>query len=99
EPVAKRRCLLFAQARQWHIDVAPGQIDPRQTLLIGKVAGDVARAFAVPHDPKPVWPSWRHVCPPAFDWTDNTSRCLRVARAQPPCAAPRAWPPLQGEVF
>ena len=58
--LAERPRLLLAQRRQRHIDVAAGQVDPRQPLLIGEVAGDVAGAFAVADDPQPFGPSGGH---------------------------------------
>jgi len=52
EPAAQRLRLPLAQVGQLHVDVAQIEVDPQHPLGMGGVAGDVAGALTMAHDPQ-----------------------------------------------
>ena len=81
-PAAERRGLPPAELGQRHVDVAVGQVEPLEARGLGGVAGDVAGALAVAHDPQAGGPrrvragARQHGADPAL------ARCGVTPRAQ-----------------
>jgi hypothetical protein len=60
EPGAEGVGLALAKVGQWYVDVALGDVDAVSCCCFSQVAGDVAGALSVPHDPNFLWPFLFH---------------------------------------
>src|SRR3954466_850133 len=63
EPAPKGRSLLLSELAKRNVDVASQDVDQSRPSSVRRIAGDVARAFSVPDDPKSTRPVLRHMPP------------------------------------